>query len=187
MKKILNGAVLAVVSLLLIALAAPASSATTAVADLTNLEIGLIGYNAYGPDTADNRNQEFVELKAVGAGVDLNGLLIQDAWARGNNRHRGCNTVRLGANSLPVAGGGTGSVLPGGKTLRVHMGAGTPEIDRWGVYHTYRNMPTRCGHNGHVFNNGPSANRWAPWDTAWITLGGVSESKPYNFSFGYTA
>lgn len=186
MKKILNGAFLAALPLTLIAATAPAASAASA-ADLTNVEIGLIGYNAFGPDTAENRNQEFVEIKTTGADVDLNGLRIQDAWARGNDRRFGCNTAQLGANSLPVAGGGTGSVLPAGKTLRVHMGVGTPSIDARGVYHTYRNMPTRCGHNGHVFNNGPSTNRWAPWDTAWITLGAASKSKPYNYSFGYTA
>jgi hypothetical protein len=183
-KKILTGALLAALPLTLIA-AAPAAHAARS-ADLTNVEIGLIGYNAYGADTASNRNQEFVEIRATGANVDLNGLLIQDAWARGNNRQIGCNTARLGPNALPVAAGGTGSTLPAGKTLRVHMGAGVPAIDRLGVYHTYRNMPVRCGHNGHIFNNGPSANRWAPWDTAWITLGGVSKSKPYNYSFGYT-
>lgn len=187
MKKIISGIAVAVLSLVLLAVTAPAQ-ARSAAADVDALQIGVIGYNAYGPDTAANRNQEFVDLKNVSnADVDLNGLLIQDAWARGNGRIRGCNVVRFGADALPAADGGTTSLLPAGKTVRVHMGAGKASIDRWGVYHVYRDMPVRCGYNGHVLNNKPGSNPWAPWDTVWITLGGKSKSKSYNFTGGYRA
>lgn len=182
--KILKVVAAAAVSLAMLAVTAPAAHASKA--DVPNLSIGIIGYNAYGADVAGNRNAEFVEIRTDAVPVDLNGLLIQDAWARGNGRTFGCNTARIGPNSLPAEGGGTGSTLPAGKTLRVHMGAGVPAIDGAGVYHAYRNMPVQCGFNGHVLNNKPSANMWAPWDTVWITKGGVSESKSYNYSRGYT-
>ncbi|MEU7861218.1 hypothetical protein [Nonomuraea sp. NPDC049141] len=165
--------------------AGPASAASSA--DLPSLEIGAIGYNAYGADTAANRNAEYVDVKNVSAApVNVAGLLVQDSWARGNNRTERCNTFTLAAGALPVVEGGTADMLPAGDTLRVSMGAGTPSV-RDGVHRVYRDMPTRCGYNGHIFSNGAGSNRWAPWDTAWITLGGASESKGYNFSFGYVA
>lgn len=162
----------------------------SASADLANLDITGVGYNAYGSDSAANRNAEYVDVKNVSttAAVKVDGLLVQDAWARGRDKTRGCNTFTLAAGVLPVAAGAVADELPVGQTLRVHMGAGTPAIDRDGVRHVYADMRTGCGYNGHIFNNGPSgSNRWADWDRAWVTLGGVSESKGYNFSFGYVA
>lgn len=167
------------------ALAAPASASSTA--DLAALDITAVGYNAYGADTSANRNSEYVDIKNVSAApVNVAGLLVQDAWARGNNRTSRCNTATIAAGALPVAEGAPADMLPAGATLRVHMGSGTAGV-RDGVHRVFRDMPTQCGHNGHVFNNGPSSNRWAPWDTVWVTLGGASESKSYNFSFGYVA
>jgi len=169
---------------------APASASTSA-ADIPGLAIGPIGYNAYGADTAANRNAEYVDVQnASEAGVPVAGLLVQDAWARGNDRTTRCNTYTLKAGVLPVDAGATADVLPSGRTLRVYMGAGTPRVfTRGGVtYHAvYANSSSRCGHNGHIWNNSANSNRFAPWDTAWITLGGASESKGYNYSFGYVA
>lgn len=163
----------------------PASAATSA--DLPSLEIGAIGYNAYGADTAANRNAEYVDVKNVSAApVNVAGLLVQDSWARGNNRVDRCNTYKLAAGALPVIAGGTADMLPAGDTLRVYMGAGTPSV-RDGVHRVYRDMPARCGYNGHVLNNSAGSNRWAPWETVWVTLGEASESKSYNYSFGYVA
>jgi len=168
-------------------LTVPSASASTAsTADVPGLEIRQIGYNAYGNDTVDNRNQEWIEItNSTGQPVDIAGLLIQDAWARGNNRTHGCNTVRI--DSIPAEGGGTTTQLPSGHTIRVHMGAGTPGVDSDHVHRVYRDMPAHCGYRGHTLNNKASSNTRAPWDTVWISLRGASESKSYNFSFGYVA
>ncbi|MFC4006660.1 hypothetical protein ACFOY2_05470 [Nonomuraea purpurea] len=165
------------------------ASATSTTAPIAALDITAIGYNAYGADTSTNRNAEFVEVKNVTeTPVNVANLLLQDAWARGRDKTTGCNTFKLAAGVLPVASGGVADELPSGAVLRIHMGAGTPGVDRANVRHVYANMRTACGYNGHIFNNGPSgSNKWAAWDTAWITLGSDSESKSYNFSFGYMA
>lgn len=166
-------------------LSTPASASSTA--EIAALDITSIAYNAYGADTADNRNSEYVELTAR-ANVNVKDLLVQDAWAKGRDKTTGCNTFKLAAGVLPVAPSAAVDELPSGAVLRVHMGAGTPAIDRAGVRHVYANMRTICGYNGHIFNNGPSgSNKWADWDRAWVTLGSDSESKAYNFSFGYVA
>ncbi|MFD9950947.1 hypothetical protein ACFWYW_59295, partial [Nonomuraea sp. NPDC059023] len=186
--RILKSALISFVVLLGLGLGtAPASAA-----DIPDLQIGTIGYNAYGADTMLNRNSEYVDVKNVGAaGVPVAGLLLQDSWARGNNRTTRCNTYTLQAGVLPVDAGATADVLPAGRTLRIYMGAGTPRVFvRNGVtYHAvFANSPDRCGYHGHIWNNGKSSSSsFAAWDTAWITLGSVSESKGYNFSFGYTA
>ncbi|MFI6296693.1 hypothetical protein ACIBEJ_34245 [Nonomuraea sp. NPDC050790] len=160
---------------------------TSAAADVPGLRVGTIGYNAHGPDVADNRNAEFVDVvNDSTAGVSVVGLLIQDSWARGNNRTSRCNTTTLAAGALPVTDGQPADVLPAGHTLRVFMGSGTASVDGT-VHKVFRNMDSRCGLNGHHLNNGPGGNRWAPWDTVWITLGGNSESRSYNFTRGYTA
>lgn len=165
---------------------ATANAASVAVPVMA-LDIGPIGYNAYGTDTSANRNSEYVDIRNVtGAPVAVAGLLVQDAWARGNNRTTRCNTYTLAPGALPVTEGATADMLPAGATLRVHMGSGTPKV-RGTVHSVFRDMPPTCGYNGHVFNNGPSSNKWAPWDTAWITLGDQAESKSYNYSFGYVA
>lgn len=177
--------IMAVFAALLIA-AGLAPSVSAAAADVPGLRIGTIGYNAYGADVASNRNAEFVDIVNESAGdVPVVGLLIQDSWARGNDRTSRCNTTTLTAGTLPVAAGQPADVLPAGHTLRVFMGDGTAAVDGT-VHKVFRGMPTRCGLNGHTLNNGAGANRWAPWDTVWITLGSASESKSYNFTRGYT-
>ncbi|YCK35188.1 hypothetical protein ACNF49_14195 [Actinomadura sp. ATCC 39365] len=179
--------ILATLAAVLIAAGLAGSNPASAAADIPGLHIGAIGYNAYGPDVAANRNAEFVDVvNDSAAGVPVVGLLIQDSWAHGNNRTTRCNTTTLAAGALPVADGQPADVLPAGHTLRVYMGAGTARVD--GELHIlFRDMPDRCGLHGHHLNNGPGANRWAPWETVWITLGGVSESKGYNFTRGYVA
>lgn len=163
------------------------ASASTSAADIAAVDITAIAYNAYGADTADNRNSEYVELTAR-ANVNVKDLLVQDAWSKGRDKTTGCNTFRLAAGVLPVAPSAVADELPSGAVLRVHMGSGTPTIDRTGVRHVYANMRSVCGYNGHIFNNGPSgSNKWADWDRAWVTLGSDTESKGYNFSFGYVA
>jgi hypothetical protein len=188
---LINKSAILATAFLTSAVLAGVPSSASAAADVPGLAIGPIGYNAYGADGAANRNAEYVDVQNTGAvSVPVAGLLVQDAWARGNNRTTRCNTFTLQAGVLPVDSGATADVLPSGRTLRVYMGSGTPRVFfRSGVtYHAvYANSSTRCGYNGHVFNNGAGSNRFAPWDTAWITLGGVSESKGYNYSFGYVA
>lgn len=180
MKRILTALTAAI--LLVLGLGAAPAQATIDALDIT-----AIGYNAYGADTAANRNAEYVDVKNVTAApVAVAGLLVQDAWAHGNNRTTRCNTYTLAAGALPVVDGGAADMLPAGDTLRVHMGSGTAAV-RDGVHRVYRDMPASCGYNGHVLNNRAGSNRWAPWDTVWITLGSASESKSYNFSFGYVA
>ncbi|MET8864685.1 hypothetical protein ABZW11_17245 [Nonomuraea sp. NPDC004580] len=182
--------ILAALAVAFLALAV-AGPSTAAAADVPGLRIGTVGYNAYGADVASNRNSEFVEVvaddTAPAEGVNVAGLLVQDAWARGRDKTTGCNTFTLKPGVLPVEDGQPGDVLPKGATLRVHMGPGAPAIDAGGVRHVYADMSTRCGYNGHIFNNGPGSNRWADWDRAWITLDSNSESKPYNFTRGYVA
>ena len=170
--------------LIAVGLASPSSAA----APIASLDITAIGYNAYGADTANNRNSEFIEIKNTsGAAVNIKDLLVQDAWARGRDKTTGCNTFRLAAGTLPVVAAAAPDELPAGAVLRIHMGSGVAGIDRSGVRHVYASMSTACGYNGHIFNNSGNSNRWAAWDTAWITLGADSESKSYNFSFGYVA
>ncbi|MGA4989850.1 hypothetical protein [Nonomuraea bangladeshensis] len=164
------------------------AGAAPASADIATLDITAIGYNAYGADTAANRNAEFVDVKNVsGSPVKVDGLLVQDAWARGRDKTVGCNTYKLPAGTLPVAPSAAADELPSGAVLRIHMGAGSPAVDRFGVRHVYADMRTACGYNGHIFNNSGNSNRFAAWDTAWVTLGSDSESKSYNFSLGYVA
>lgn len=156
-------------------------------ADVTGLSIGAIGYNAYGADTVANRNSEYVDIvNTTDADVSVVGLLLQDSWARGNDRTSGCNTYKVAAGGVPTVGGTRSDSLPARATLRVHMGSGKAYA-RDGVFHVFRDMDPRCGYHGHVFNNGAGANKLAPWDTVWINLGGASASKSYNFSFGYVA
>jgi hypothetical protein len=160
-----------------------------ASADVPSLDIGAIGYNAYGADVVGNRNAEYIDIKNVSttpAPVNVAGLVVQDAWSHGRNYTRGCNAFTVRAGALPVATGTTPDELPAGHTLRVYVGEGTPAAR--GTFHTlYMNSSVRCGFNGHFLNNGPSGNRYAAWDTVWITLNNASESKGYNFTRGYVA
>lgn len=159
------------------------SPASAAAAPVDSLSIGKIGYNAYGSDTMANRNREYVEIKNTGADpVNVAGLLLQDAWARGNDKTSGCNTVKLDAGKLPVGEAGVADMLPAGASLVVYMGAGTDSVDG-SVHKVYRNMPSYCGANGHVLNN--TGKPYTAWDTVWVTLGGGHKSKGYNFYFGY--
>lgn len=179
--------ILAAIAVALIAAGTVGPSTASAAADIPALRIGTIGYNAYGADVASNRNAEFVDVVNDSAGdVSVAGLLVQDSWARGNDRTSRCNTTTIAAGVLPVAAGQPADVLPAGHTLRIFMGDGTAAVDGT-VHKVFRGMPTRCGLNGHTLNNGAGANRWAPWDTVWITLGSASESRSYNFTRGYTA
>jgi hypothetical protein len=187
LKRICTSVIAAVAVVL--TLGAGGASASTAAAEIANLGITAINYNSYGADTVTN-NTEYVEVKNVHAtdAVNVKDLLVQDAWAKGRDKTRGCNTFRLAAGVLPVVAGATADELPAGAVLRLHMGAGTANIDRWGIRHVYRAMPAMCGYNSNVFNNsGPTGNKFADWDRVWITLGSEVESKGYNFSFGYVA
>jgi len=176
LKKI--GAAVAAASTLTIALAtAPASA--SAAADVPGLSIGTIGYNARGADTAANRNSEYVDIANTStAAVDVMGLLVRDAWAKRNNKVEStdCNTFKV--ESLPGVDVVDGKLmLPAGHVIRVYSGAGTPKVfGPAGKWHAVYKDST-CGYNGHFWNN--------IGDTAWITLGGVSESKRYDFRFGY--
>ncbi|MFI7691804.1 hypothetical protein ACIBQ6_22235 [Nonomuraea sp. NPDC049655] len=147
------------------------------------MQITQVGYNAYGPDTIYNRNQEFVDVKAdatAGRAVNVTGLVVADQWGKSHegadDNPRGCNTYKV--TSLPGITPIDGNVLlPAGHTIRVYSGAGTPSVSAGGTVHAVY-MDSRCGYHGHIWGNGG--------DTAWITLGANSESFAYDFDNGYT-
>jgi hypothetical protein len=173
--------------LAVLALASPASAAASA--DIAGLEIGQIGYNAYGADQPWNRNQEFVDVKNVSGGpVDVKGLKLEDAWAHGRGSGAGqCNNYTITAVPGVVEADGK-LLLAAGHTLRVYVGSGTAAVFGDGQMHAvYMDHNTGCGFHGHFLNNSAQRDKGAPWETVWITLGGSSESKSYNFSRGYTA
>lgn len=174
-------AVLAGITLMLGVAAAPAS------ADISALEIGQIGYNAYGPDQPWNRNQEFIDVRNTSTEpVDVKGLKVEDAWAHGRGAGAGsCNNFALTALPGVVEADGKVLLAPG-HTVRVYVGAGTSAVFNDTFHAVYMNHSTRCGYNGHFLNNGAQKDRAAPWDTVWVTLGSNTESKSYNFSRGYT-
>jgi hypothetical protein len=161
-----------------------ASMASAAVADL---QIGTIGYNAVGADTALNRNAEYVDIKNTSAAaVNVHDLVIEDAWRHGQpDSYRGhCN--RFTIDTIPVASGANAQELPAGDTLRVYFGSGNAKVFGDGHFHAvYMNSNPHCGYNGHVLNNNPPSNRYAPWDTVWVGQGGQWKSKSYSFRFGF--
>lgn len=171
---------------------APAAVSQVAVADLSSLELGdEQGYNAVGSDRAWNRNAEWVDVvnTSQSTPVNVKGLIVEDAWRHGQPvGYTGpCN--RYEVTTIPVATGNN-EELPAGHTLRVYVGDGEPKVfgDGDKTHAVYMNSLVSCGLYGHFFNNNPpKGNRFAPWDTAWITLGGQSESKSYRFPYGFTA
>jgi hypothetical protein len=165
------------------------SASATASADVPGLEIGTIGYNAYGSDRAWNRNQEFVDIVNNSAdAVDVKGLRVEDAWAHGRGDGAGkCNNYTVSAvPGVPEVEGKL--MLPKDHVLRVYVGSGEPKVFgdglRW--HAVYMNSDPGCGYYGHFLNNSAQKDRSAPWETVWVTLKGGSESKSYNFSGGYT-
>lgn len=175
-----KSAVLLSAAVLAVGLTGAASA--TASADVAGLSIAQVGYNAYGSDTVWNRNQEFIDVKNDGSTsgpVDVAGLVIADQWGKSHagpgDNPGGCNTVKVTALQ-GIATGGTGSVmLPVGDIIRVYSGRGTAGVSD-NVHTLFLN--SRCGYHGHIWGNGG--------DTAWITLGGNSESFPFDFDNGYT-
>lgn len=161
-----------------IVVAAGVTGAAPASADVPGLAITQVGYNAYGADTVWNRNQEFVDVKNAGA-VDVNvaGLVVADQWAKSHvgDNDRNCNTLKVTALPGVVAGVDGSVMLAAGHTIRVYSGRGVPAVS--GAVHSLF-MNSRCGYQGHIWGNGG--------DTAWITLGAVSESFAYDFDNGYT-
>ncbi|MFI7470510.1 hypothetical protein [Nonomuraea sp. NPDC049646] len=170
-------------------LAAGLATPVSASADIAGLEFGQIGYNAYGPDRPWNRNQEFIDIRNGGAEpVDVKGLRVEDAWAHGRGDGAGqCNHYTITA--LPGVPEVDGKILLApNHTVRVYAGTGTPAVfGTDSTFHAvYMNHPTMCGYYGHFLNNTAQKDRGAPWDTVWMTVGGSSESRSYNFSRGYT-
>lgn len=164
-------------------------STSAASADVPGLEIAAVGYNAYGADGLWNRNAEYVDIKnASAAAVNVKGLIVEDAWRHAQPADTTSKCNRYVVSTIPGAADRAGEELQAGHTLRVYVGAGEPKV-LWGgtVHAVYMDSPQGCGYNGHIFNNGKKAGASPrdPWDTVYITLGGVSETKSYNFSFGY--
>jgi hypothetical protein len=168
---------------LILALVAAAAVLGTAVpataADLPDLSISRVGYNANGADVWTNRNQEYVDVTNVGTvPVDVKGLTVEDSWARaaGDDNPRGCNTYTVA--SLPGVVETDGQVLlPVGHTVRVYTGSGTAAVfGTGGRFHAVF-MNSRCGYHGHYLNNGA--------DTVYVSLGGAAESLSYDFGNGY--
>ncbi|WP_101791041.1 hypothetical protein [Nonomuraea indica] len=156
---------------------APASAAVGT--DVPGLEIGTIGYNANGADTWWNRNKEYVDVVNVtDAPVDVKGLVVADGWAKqaGDDNPKNCNTWTV--NSVPGVTEVEGKLmLPGRHTVRVYSGAGTPAVSGEGGRFHLVYMNSKCGYRGHYLNN--------TGDTVWISKGGDSEAKTYNFDNGY--
>lgn len=171
--------------------AAPAFTAGSVAADLTSLELGdEQGYNAVGPDRPWNENSEWVDVTNTDqAPVNVKGLVLEDAWRHGQPASYTGPCNRYQVATIPVAGGSV-EELPAGHTLRIYTGAGEPKVfgDGGKMHAVYMNSPTSCGYNGHFWNNNQrKGDRFAPWDTAYITLGGMTESKSYRFPYGFTA
>jgi hypothetical protein len=166
------------------------ASASTAALDIPDLALGAFGYNAYGPDKPETRNAEYIDIKNTHTTEAKNvaGLVVEDAWRHGQPASYTGKCNRITVSSVPQEGGGTAATLPAQHVLRVYVGSGTNRTFTRGgvVYHAvYGNMWTKCGYNGHIFNNGPGSSKIAPWDTVWVKLGDAAASKSYNFSFGY--
>ncbi|HEY9440501.1 MAG TPA: hypothetical protein VIS29_18050, partial [Streptomyces sp.] len=141
----------------------------------SDLAIGLIGYNATGPDVATNRNQEYVDISNVGRHtVDVAGLVLEDSWARAHHgdNPRGCNTY-----TITGLDGGTTALLPARHTVRIYTGSGIPVS--FGVGHRMHAlyMDSHCGFHGHFWNN--------LGDTAYVTLNARTLTKPFDFHHGY--
>lgn len=182
--------------LIAVGLAEPSTAASAApsvaVVDLANLELGdEQGYNAVGPDRPWNLNSEWVDVHNTSdAAVNVHGLVLEDAWRHGQPASYAGPCNRYVVATVPIAGGGASEELPAKHTLRIYSGAGDPKVFGDGnTFHAvYMNSPTSCGYNGHFWNNGlRKGDRFAPWDTAWIKLGGAEKSKSYGFPYGFTA
>lgn len=185
MRRILDGIVLAVAAVLLMALTAPTAHAA-ARRDIDSLVIGQVGYNAVGPDRLWNRNQEYIDISNVGpSAVDIKGLKVYDQWAK--NQGAGytgkCNIYTV--TELP---GVTETVdgellLQPRHTIRVYVGQGTPRTFGFGnrIHAVYMNHgvgdTAGCGYNGHFLNN--------TRDQVWIKLGDSEKSKSWDFRRGY--
>jgi hypothetical protein len=188
MKRIL--AALFGVALIAVATAGPTNA--SAAANLADLELGEEqGYNAVGPDRGWNRNSEWVDIHNTSqtAAVNVKGLVLEDAWRHGQPASYSGPCNRYEVTTIPVTGGNA-EELPAGHTLRIYVGAGEPKVfgTDGRMHAVYMNSPTSCGYNGQFFNNGPrKGDRFAPWDTAYISLGGQTKSKSYGFPYGFTA
>jgi hypothetical protein len=148
----------------------------SATAEIGNLQITQVGYNANGADSVWNRNKEYVDIRQQGPdAADVKGLVVADSWAKNHadDNPGNCNTYTV--SSVPDVAEVDGKILlPVGHTLRVYNGYGTPKTS--GTFHlVYAN--SKCGYHGHIYNNGG--------DTVWLTKGGDSESFTYNFDNGY--
>lgn len=184
MRRILDGIVLAVAAVLLMALTAPTAHAA-ARRDIDSLVIGQVGYNAVGPDRLWNRNQEYIDVSNVGpSAVNVKGLVVEDSWARANRatNDKGCNTLTV--NSLPGVDEVDGKLLLQPRhTIRVYVGQGTPRTFGFGnrIHAVYMNHgvgdTAGCGYNGHFLNN--------THDRVWIKLGDSEKSKSWDFRRGY--
>jgi len=185
LRRILDGIVLAVAAVLLMALTAPTAHAA-ARRDIDSLVIGQVGYNAVGPDRLWNRNQEYIDVSNVGqSAVNVKGLVVEDSWARANRatNDKGCNIYTV--TELP---GVTETVdgellLQPRHTIRVYVGQGTPRTFGLGnrIHAVYMNHgvgdTAGCGYNGHFLNNAR--------DQVWIKLGDSEKSKSWDFRRGY--
>lgn len=162
MRKALSGMLLAVLSLAFIVLTTGSSNA-----DVTDLQFGVIGYNARGADNWFNRNKEYVDIKNVSsASINVKGLKVEDNWARNDDSDSTCNTYTVPSDVI----------LAAGDTLRVYVGNGTVATN--GTYHyVYMNSKPGCGYHGHIFNN--------LGETVWFYFNGSSASKSYGFENGY--
>jgi hypothetical protein len=163
MRKAFSGIALAILGFAFIVLTAGSSTAT--VADVPNVHIGDVGYNARGNDTVWNRNKEYVDITidANATSVDLDGFVITDRWGFEHSAET-CNRYTVQNVTL------TQTV----KTLRVYVGLGAPVN---GATHFTRFMNSKCGYHGHIFNN--------LGDTVYLKNGSDYDSKSYDFENGY--
>lgn len=179
MKKIISGIAVAALSLVLLAVTAPAQARS---ADADALQIGVIGYNARGVDTWLNRNQEFVDIvNTSDKPVNVYGLRVEDSWAHrmGAEGAGRCNNFTV--TELPGVEKDDEAKkleLPAGHVIRVYVGAGQPKTfgpdGRWHAVY----MDHKCGYRGHFLNN--------LGDTVYVKLNAAEKYKRYDFRYGYT-
>jgi len=170
-------------ALLAAAAPAPASAAEP------ELEIVRVGYNAAGPDTLQNRWQEYVDLRNVSDdAVNVKGWFVQDRWAHSKYGNKAkasdCNTAIFTKEALPYLdtdadddGNEDGLWLPKGHYIRIYTG-GAQDLSNNNVHSMAINKPS-CGYNGHFWNN--------TGDTVYVKRadGSLVTSFSYDFKQGY--
>ncbi|MBF8191646.1 lamin tail domain-containing protein [Nonomuraea sp. K274] len=154
----------AVAAVFALTLAASAASATAG----PDLSVTRVNYNAVGADTAANRWQEAIYLKAssdLSEPLDISGWKVHDTYANADGDH-------TNAYTFPA-----GTVVKAGGTVVVSSAAGVNKTDPNSTQVYY--MDFKRGYNGHWLNNGG--------DTVYVEKAGGDQVTKlvYDFDNGY--